>query len=332
MSNIKHSVEELIGNTPLLELTNYEKANNLKARILLKVESVNVLGSLKDRIAVAMIDALERETDIQPGDTIVESSSGNTAIALAAIARKRGYRFQVIVDALTQERVALLQAFGAEIINILETPDLAAGFGLLNENYKFHDFLNEYYAKKGKEEGRRYFVTAQWANKANREVQYNTTGQEIIRDTDGQVDVFIGGIGSGGSLRGIGDALREANPNVEIISFDSTPEEPDSLIGTHKVVGNPRYMLPNHITEIERPYDRVIEVKKEEAYRASNAVARYEGAFFGVSTGASVYIATQLAKLPEYEGKTIVAIAYDDVLKYLSTDLVNPVFAVSAEA
>lgn len=328
MSNIKHSVEELIGHTPIMELDNYEKVKNLNARILLKVESVNILGSMKDRIAVSMIDALERETDIRPGDYLVEASSGNTVIALAAIGRKRGYKVLAIVEQATQERLDLLHAYGAETIDVTESPEIAAGFGKLNANYKFHDFLNDYFTEKGKKEGRRYFVTAQWANKANREIQYSTTGQEIVADTDGKVDVFIGGIGSGGSLRGVGDALREANPNLEIVAIDSIPEEPDSLIGIHKVVGNPDFMLPLHVTEIEKPYDKIIPVTKEDAYRAANAVAKYEGIFFGITTGAAVHIATQLAAQPEYEGKTIVAIAYDDVMKYLSTGITDPQFLV----
>ncbi len=327
MANIKHSVEELIGNTPILELDNYEKAKDLKARILLKVESVNILGSLKDRIAVSMIDALERDTDIRPGDYLVEASSGNTVIALAAIGRKRGYKVLAIVEQATKERLDLLHAYGAETLDVADSPEILAGFGKLNENYRFDDFLNDYFSEKGKKEGRRYFVTAQWANKANREIQYGTTGQEIIRDTDGRVDVFIGGIGSGGSLRGVGDALREVNPKLEIIAIDSIPEEPDSLIGIHKIVGNPDFMLPLHITEIEKPYDRVISVTKEDAYRAANAVAKYEGIFFGVTTGAAVHIATQLAGQPEYKGKTILAIAYDDVMKYLSTGLIDPQFS-----
>lgn len=326
MSNIKTSVEELIGNTPLLELVNYEKKNNLKARILLKVESVNALGSLKDRIAVAILNAYERETDIKPGDTIVESSSGNTAIALAALARKRGYRFLNVASELTDERINLLRAYGAEILFLKDYPEIAAGFSILNDNYKFHDFLRDYFNKQSEKDGRKYYVNPQWVNKANRQVQHDVTGQEIIRDTDGQVDVFIGGIGSGGSLRGIGDALREVNPNLEIVAFDSVPEEPDSIIGVHNIANTPNYLLPDHISEAEKPYDRAIVVKKEEAYKASNEVAKSEGIFFGVSTGAAVHIATQLAKQPEYEGKTIVAIAYDDVLKYLSTDLVNPIY------
>ena len=324
MSNIKHSVEELIGNTPLLELDSYEKAKGLKARILLKVESMNILGSLKDRIAVSMIDALEKETDIKPGDYLVEASSGNTVIALAAIGRKRGYKVLAIVEQATQERLDLLHAYGAETVDVADCPEIRAGFGKLNDNYKFHDFLNDYFGQKGREEGRKYFVTAQWANKANREVQYFTTGKEIIRDTDGKVDVFIGGIGSGGSLRGVGEALREVNPNLEIIAIDSTSEEPDSLVGIHKIAGNPNFMLPVHVTEIEKPYDRTITVTKEDAYRAANAVAKYEGIFFGITTGAAVHIATQLAKQPKYEGKTIVTFAYDDVLKYLSTEITNP--------
>lgn len=323
MSNIKTSVEELIGNTPLLELVNYEKKYDLKARILLKVESVNVLGSLKDRIAVAMIDALERDTDIQPGDYIVESSSGNTAIALAAIARKRGYRFLAVVADMTQERFNLLRAYGAEILNVAETPDLAAEFGKIAEGYRLHDALRAYFKKRGEADGKKYYLLAQWANEANKEVQYRTTGQEIIRDTDGKVDVFVAGIGSGGSISGITKALREANPDLEVVVFDPPTEDPDSIDGVHHISGLPYYFLPTFLDN-EKVYDRAETVTKEDAYRASNKVAIAEGAFFGVSTGAAVHLATKLAQQPEYEGKTIVAIAYDDVLKYLSTDIINP--------
>lgn len=186
--------------------------------------------------------------------------------------------------------------------------------------------LEEFLAQQSKKDGRRYFLTAQWMNAANREIQYSTTGQEILRDADGKIDVLVAGIGSGGSIRGVGDALREANPDLEIVAFDSTLEEPDSLVGVHNIAGKPAFLLPTHVTE-KHVYDRTFVVTKEDAYRTANAFAKEEGIFFGISTGAAIYTATQLARQPEYEGKTIVAFAYDDVLKYLSTDLVNPIFA-----
>ena len=323
MANIKTSVEQLIGNTPLLELVNYEKKYDLKARILLKVESVNILGSLKDRIAVAMIDALERDTDIKKGDYIVESSSGNTAIALAAIARKRGYKFLTVVAGMTKERYDLLRAYGAEILDLADNPDLAADFANIAEDYRLHDLLRAYFKKRGDGDGNKYYLLAQWANEANRNIQYSTTGQEIIRDTDGKVDVFVAGAGSGGSISGISKALREVNPDLEVVLFDPPADDPDSLDGVHHVTDMPYYFLPTFFDGVKF-YDKYETVTKEDAYRASNKVAIAEGAFFGVSTGAAVHLATQLAKKPEYEGKTIVAIAYDDVLKYLSTDLINP--------
>ena len=322
MSNIKHSVEELIGNTPLLELDNYEKTFGIDARILVKVESLNPYGSLKDRIAVAMIDALEKNTDIKPGDYIVEASSGNTAIALAAIARKRGYKSLFIVEQMTDERYKLLEAYDAEIVEVADDPEMIQGMMNLNEDYMFHDFLNDYYGKKSKESDVNYFPVSQWANKANPQIQYETTGQEIIRDTDGKVDVFVSGIGSGGSIRGISDALREVNPDLEVVVFDSIPEEPDSLIGVHKVEGANPALFPLHVSEKPGLYNSVFPVTKEQAYQTANDVGKTEGIMFGVTTGAAVYLAAQLARKPEYAGKTILTIAYDDVTKYLTTDLI----------
>lgn len=323
MANIKHSIEELIGNTPLLELDNYERKFGLKARILLKVESVNILGSLKDRIAVAMIDALEAETDIKPGDTIVENSSGNTAIALAAVARKRGYRFVDLITEQTPERTKLLLAYGAELEELYKIPEIAEKLPELSDDYRLEQLIDDYFEERGKREGRRYFFTKQWANPANKKVQREVTAQEILRDTDGNVDVFIGGIGSGGSFCGITEGLRAANPNLEAIAFDSTPEEPDSIVGVHNIATTPKHSFSIFTQQGTKTYDRTIVVTKEQAYRASNEVGKAEGIIFGISTGAALHIATELAKLPEYEGKTIVAIAYDDVMKYLSTELVS---------
>lgn len=326
MSNIKYSVEELIGNTPLFEPVAYEKAKGLKARILLKVESVNPLGSLKDRIAVAMLDNLEANTDIKPGDYVVEVSSGNTVIALAALARKRGYKVLALMSQITEERTKLLTAYGAQVVDMSKLPQYTDRSSALNDKIGQKELVEAFLAQQSKIDGNRYFLTAQWTNVANREIQYSTTGQEILRDVDGKIDVLVAGIGSGGSIRGVGDALREANPDLEIIAFDSTLEEPDSIVGVHNIAGRPDFMLPTHVTE-KHVYDRTVVVTKEDAYRAANTLAKEEGLFFGISTGAALAVATQLAKQPEYEGKTIVMFAYDDVLKYLSTDLVNPIFA-----
>lgn len=317
-------MEELVGNTPLLELDAFERKFGLKARLLVKVESMNPFGSLKDRIAVSMLDALERDTDIKPGDYVVEASSGNTAIALAALCLKRGYKFLAIVEQMTPERIGLLEAYGAELVDASKDPELLNGMMNLTKSYKFHDFLRDYYGKKSKESSVKYFPLSQWANKANPQIQYETTAPEILRDAGGKIDVFVAGIGSGGSIRGIGDALREANPELEIVVFDSTEAEPNSLIGVHKVIGAPPAIFPVHVAEKPGVYDKVEVVTKEEAYQAANDVAKTEGILFGISTGAAVHLARELAQKPEYEGKTILTIAYDDVTKYLSTELVSP--------
>lgn len=324
MSNIKHSIEEIIGHTPILELDGLEKKEKLDAHILVKLESVNPLGSLKDRIAAAMIDALERDTDIKPGDTIVEFSSGNTAIALAAIAAKRGYKMLAYVVQATEERIKLLQAYGAVTQRMEEAdPELLQGMAELPEDGDSAAFIVEYYKEKSKREGVRYFPTVQSANEANREVQYRTTGQEILEDVD-QADVLIAGAGSGGSITGVSQALREKFPNLEVIAFEPVADDLDSLVGVHSIRRTPKNSFPQIILRADRvPYDRVIEVNKEDAYRTSNEVAKTDGIFLGISSGAAIYLAKELAKRPEYKGKTFVTFGYDDVLKYLSTPLVD---------
>lgn len=327
MSNIKHAIEEVVGHTPILELDGLEKRENLDAHILVKLESLNPLGSLKDRIAVAMIDALERDTNIKPGDTIVEFSSGNTAIGLAAIAAKRGYKMIAYMVQATLEREKLLKAYGAEVRDMLEDAEVMNVMGSLPEDGDSAQALVELFAERSKKEGINYFLTVQSSNEANREIQYRTTGQEIIADVD-NVDVLIAGVGSGGSITGVSEALREKFPNLEVIAFEPTDDDTESLVGVHSISLTPRNSFPQIILRKDRvPYDRIIKVNKEDAYRMSNKVAKTDGIFLGITAGAAMFIANELAKTPEYKGKTFVMFGYDDVLKYLSSELVNPKYA-----
>lgn len=327
MSNVKHAIEEVVGHTPILELDGLEKKEQLDAHILVKLESVNPLGSLKDRIAVAMIDALERDTDIKPGDTIVEFSSGNTAIGLAAIAAKRGYKMIAYMVQVTSERVKLLEAYGATVRDMQADADVMEVMSTLPEDGDSAQALVELFKQRSKEEGINYYLTVQSANEANREVQYRTTGQEIIADVD-HVDVLIAGVGSGGSITGVSDALREKFPNLEVVAFEPTDDDTESLVGVHSISQTPKNSFPQIILRKEKvPYDRIVKVHKEDAYRMSNKVARTDGIFLGITAGAAMHVAAELAKTDEYKGKTFVMFGYDDVLKYLSSELVDKKYA-----
>lgn len=327
MSNIKHSVEEVIGHTPILELDGLEKKEKLDAHILVKLESMNPLGSLKDRIAVAMIDALERETDIKPGDTIVEFSSGNTVIGMAAIAAKRGYKLIAYVVQATEERIRLLEAYGAIVRDMADDAEILEAFSKLSEDGDSAQVLVDIFEKRSEKEGINYYLTVQSSNEANREIQYNTTGQEILADVE-HVDVLIAGVGSGGSITGVSEALREKFPDLEVVAFEPPDDDIDSLVGVHSISMTPKHSFPQIILRRERtPYDKVIKVDKEDAYRMSNKVARTDGIFLGITAGAAMYLAAELAKKPEYKGKTFVLFGYDDVLKYLSTPLVDKKYA-----
>ncbi|MCQ2535662.1 MAG: cysteine synthase family protein [Lachnospiraceae bacterium] len=327
MSNIKHNIEEVVGHTPILELDGLERKEQLDAHILVKLESLNPLGSLKDRIAVAMIDALERDTDIKPGDTIVEFSSGNTAIGLAAIAAKRGYKMIAYMVQATQERVKLLEAYGATIRDMSKDNGVLEAMSNLPEDGDSAQALVDLFKRRSEEEGINYYLTVQSSNEANRLVQYNTTGQEIIADVD-QVDVLIAGVGSGGSITGVSDALREKFPNLEVVAFEPTDDDTESLVGVHSISQTPRAMFPQIILRKNKlPYDRIIKVNKEDAYRMSNKVAKTDGIFLGITAGAAMHVAATLAKQDEYKGKTFVMFGYDDVLKYLSSELVDKKYA-----
>ena len=323
MSRIKHSIEEVIGHTPILELDGLEKQEHIDAHILVKLESLNPFGSLKDRIAMAMIDALERDTDIRPGDTIVEFSSGNTAIGLAAIALKRGYKMIAYMVQATEERVRLLEAYGATVRDMTQDEGVMEVMSSLPEDGDSAQALVELFQKRSAEEGIRYFLTVQSANEANRDIQYRTTGQEILEDVD-HVDVLIAGVGSGGSITGVSEALREKFPDLEVVAFEPTDDDIESLVGVHSISLTPRHSFPQIILRRDRaPYDRIVKVDKEDAYRMSNKVARTDGIFLGITAGAAMYLAAELAAKPEYRGKTIVTLGYDDVLKYLSTPMTD---------
>lgn len=328
MNNIKHSIEEIIGHTPILELEGLRVKENIDAHILVKLESLNPLGSLKDRIAMAMLDALERDTNIQPGDTIVEFSSGNTAIGLTALAAKRGYKMIAYMVQATEERVKLLEAYGATVRDMMQDEGVMEVMSSLPEDGDSAQALVDLFEKRGQEEGINYFLTVQSSNEANRDIQYNTTGQEIIADVD-HVDVLIAGIGSGGSITGVSEALREKFPNLEVIAFEPTDDDVDSLVGVHSINLTPRNTFPQIILRRDRvPYDRVIKVDKEDAYRMSNKVARTDGIFLGITTGAAMHLAVELAKTTEYQGKTFIMFGYDDVAKYLSSPLVDKKYSV----
>lgn len=331
MSNIKHSIEEVIGHTPILELDGLEKKENIDAHILVKLENLNPLGSLKDRIAMSMINALERDTDIKPGDTIVEFSSGNTAIGLAAIAAKRGYKMIAYMVQATEERTKLLEAYGATVRDMTQDEGIAEVMSALPENGDSAQALVELFQKRSKEEGINYFLTVQASNEANRDIQYYTTGQEIIEDVE-HVDVLIAGIGSGGSITGVSEALREKFPDLEVIAFEPTDDDIDSLVGIHSISLTPKHSFPQIILRRDKvPYDKVVKVDKEDAYRMSNKVARTDGIFLGITAGAAMHVAAELARKPEYKGKTFVMFGYDDVLKYLSTPLVDKKYTPQEE-
>ena len=321
MNKIYKSVEEVIGHTPLMELCNYEKSNNVNAHILLKMENANPLGSLKDRVALAMILDLEEKGRLKPGDCLVEASSGNTGIALAALARKRGYKCRIYLEQVTEERIKLLEAYGAECIESDKDPKFQKAIEKVSPECSVADAVSEMLAEEEKRTGVHFEFTVQWDNESNYKMHYNTTAPEIWEAADGNVDAFVGGIGSGGSLRGLSDYFKERNADFKVIAFDQPDDDLAALTGVHRIVGTPEFMRPKNIST--QPFDEAISVTRKQAIMTANMVAKYEGVLFGVSTGAGIYLATELAKRPEYAGKTIVVFAYDDAMKYLSTDLVD---------
>ena len=332
MAKIYESITELVGKTPLLEIKNYEKRHNLQAKVLVKLEYYNPNQSVKDRIALAMVEDAEKKGLLKPGYTIVETTSGNTGIGLAAIAATKGYKFRVYIqDQVSKERYQVIHAVGGETIKLSEELAIAK---VLEETGG--DFvaaikaLREEVLSKEKD----IFFVDQISNPANPAIHETTTGPEIWEDTEGKVDIFVANVGTGGTVSGTGRYLKAKNPEIKIVAIqpgenslpsDANPE-PEEITGVHPFEGVPVERVPE--TMDLHIYDEKFEVEAVEAYRAAREVAKTDGILIGTSSGAAIYAATQIAKRPENEGKTIVAVLPDTGLRYLSTNLFNEEFQV----
>lgn len=307
MSHIYQSAEQLIGKTPLMELCRFERSHHLSARILAKLECFNPGGSVKDRVALSMLDDAEQRGILKPGSTVIEPTSGNTGIGLAAVAGARGYRVIIVMpDSMSIERQKLMTGYGAELVL---TPGKDGMAGAVEK------------AKELSASIPGSFVPGQFDNPSNAMAHYRTTGPEIWADTDGHVDVFVAGIGTGGTITGTGRFLREQNPNVKIIAVEPSrsPLLSQGTAGPHGLQGIGANFIPTVLdTSI---YDEVIAVAEQDAYQASRDLGRLEGLLVGISSGAALHAATELAKRPQYAGKTIVALLPDTGERYLSTPL-----------
>lgn len=330
MGRINKSIAELVGRTPLLELTNYEKKNNLEAKILVKLEYFNPNQSVKDRIALAMVEDAEKKGLLKPGFTIVETTSGNTGIGLAAIAAAKGYKFRVYVqDNVSKERFQVIQAFGGETIKLSEEPAIAKVLQETNGDFvaAIDALRKEVLAKE-----ENIFFVDQVSNPANPAIHEATTGPEIWEDTDGNVDILVANVGTGGTVSGTGKYLKSKNSDIKVVAIqpgpnslpsDSNPE-PEEITGVHPFEGVPKERVP--ATMNLDIYDEKVEVETIEAFHAARDVAKSDGILIGTSSGAAIHAATVLAKRPENKGKTIVAVLPDTGLRYLSTNLFNEEF------
>lgn len=307
MSRIYTSADQLIGNTPLLELTHIEEAFGLKARILAKLEYLNPAGSVKDRIAKAMIDDAERSGRLKPGSVIIEPTSGNTGIGLASVAAAKGYRVILVMpETMSVERRQLMKAYGAELV-------LTEGAkGMKGAIAKAEELAAEIPNS---------FLPGQFVNPANPQAHRESTGPEIFRDTDGQVDIFVAGVGTGGTITGVGEYLKAQKPEVQIVAVEpaASPVLSTGTAGAHKIQGIGAGFVPDVLnTEI---YDEIIPVENENAFAAGNLIGKQEGILVGISSGAAVWAAIEVAKRKENEGKTIVVLLPDTGDRYLSTPL-----------
>ena len=302
---VYNSITELIGGTPLLRLSNYIENNGVEAEIYAKLEYFNPAGSVKDRIAKAMIDDAEEKGALRKGAVIIEPTSGNTGIGLAAAAAAKGYRaILTMPETMSVERRNLLKAYGAEVV--------------LTEGAKGMKGAIEK-AKELAEELEGVFIPGQFVNPANPAIHYRTTGPEIWQDTDGKVDIFVAGVGTGGTLSGVGKYLKEQNPNVKVVAVEpaGSPVLSKGNAGPHKIQGIGAGFVPDTLdTDI---YDEIIAVENEDAFATGRTLAGSEGVLVGISSGAAVWAATQLAKRPENKGKVIVALLPDTGERYLST-------------
>ena len=299
MSKIYTSADQLIGKTPLLELVHIEEIEGLEAKVLGKLEYFNPAGSVKDRIAKAMIDDAEQKELLKPGSVIIEPTSGNTGIGLASVAAARGYRIIIVMpETMSVERRQIMKAYGAELV--------------LTEGIK---------GMKGAIAKADSFIPGQFVNPANPAVHRATTGPEIWEDTDGKVDIFVAGVGTGGTITGVGEYLKSQNPKVQVVAVEpaSSPVLSKGTAGSHKIQGIGAGFVPDVLDT--KVYDEVIAVKNEDAFAAGKQIGKKEGVLVGISSGAAVWAAIQLAKRPENKGKTIVALLPDTGDRYLSTPL-----------
>ena len=307
MSNIYTSADQLIGKTPLLELTHTEKEAGARARILAKLEYFNPAGSVKDRIAKAMIDEAEAGGKLKPGSTIIEPTSGNTGIGLASVAAARGYRIIITMpETMSVERRQLMKAYGAELV-------LTEGAkGMKGAIAKAEELAKEIPGS---------FIPGQFVNPANPAAHRSTTGPEIWTDTDGAVDIFVAGVGTGGTITGVGQYLKKQNPAVKVVAVEpkDSPVLSEGRSGAHKIQGIGAGFVPEVLDTAV--YDEIIPVSNEDAFAAGRLVGRKEGILVGISSGAALHAAIQLAKRPENAGKTIVALFPDTGDRYLSTPL-----------
>lgn len=307
MSKIYKSADQLIGNTPLVELTKIEKELGLEAKILAKLEYFNPAGSVKDRIAKAMIDDAEKSGKLKPGSVIIEPTSGNTGIGLASVAAARGYRIIIVMpETMSVERRQLMAAYGAELV-------LTEGAkGMKGAIAKAQELADE---------TENSFIPGQFVNEANPKAHFETTGPEIYEDTDGEVDIFIAGVGTGGTVTGTGQYLKSKKPEVKVVAVEpeTSPVLSQGKAGSHKIQGIGAGFVPDVLdTSV---YDEIIPVADNDAFETGRLIGRKEGVLVGISSGAAVYAAIQLAKRPENKGKNIVVLLPDTGDRYLSTPL-----------
>ena len=307
MSTIYTSADQLIGKTPLLELTHIEKEEGLEATVLAKLEYFNPAGSVKDRIAKAMIDDAEAKGLLKPGSVLIEPTSGNTGIGLASVAAARGYRIIIVMpETMSVERRQLMKAYGAELVLTEGSKGMKGAIAKADELAK--EIPNA-------------FIPGQFVNPANPAVHKATTGPEIWADTDGKVDIFVAGVGTGGTITGVGEYLKEQNPAVKVVAVEpaGSPVLSKGTAGSHKIQGIGAGFVPDVLNTAV--YDEIIAVDNEDAFITGKRVGRSEGVLVGISSGAAVWAAIQLAKRPENKGKTIVALLPDTGDRYLSTPL-----------
>lgn len=308
MANIKKSAAELIGNTPLMEVTNYEKNHGITdARLLVKLEYLNPAGSVKDRIALNMIEEAEKAGKLQPGATIIEPTSGNTGIGLASVAAAKGYKaILTLPETMSVERRKLLQAYGAKLVLTEGAKGMTGAIAKAEELQA---------STPGS------MILGQFVNPANPAAHKETTGPEIWKDTDGKVDIFVAGVGTGGTITGVGEYLKEQNPSIQVVAVEpeSSPVLSGGASGPHKIQGIGAGFVPEVLnTDV---YDEIIKVSSEDAFAAGRAIALEEGVLVGISSGAALHAATEIAKRPENKDKIIVALLPDSGDRYLSTPL-----------